>query len=293
MTPSVECVRHRQSYVRSALVSSSIALSACSSKALVAVTYLVVMGVAFVASGLTFFSGFGLGTLLLPAFALFFPPERAVALTAVVHFLNGLFKLVLVARYADLSVVLRFGGPAIVASLIGAALLVWLSGIEPLLTYRVRGHVASITPVKLIVGGLLLCFGLAELLPRVRGLSFSPRYLPLGGALSGFFGGLSGMQGALRSAFLIRANLSKEAFIATGVVVATLIDVSRLGIYSRALIREHGHIDYVLLSGAVVAAFAGAAVGNRWLRTITMQGVRRIVAAMLFLIAIALAGGLI
>ena len=72
---------------------------------------------------------------------------------------------------------------------------------------------------------MLLIFGLGELLPRAQGLSFSPRYLPLGGALSGFFGGLSGMQGALRSAFLVRANLSKEAFIATGVVVAALIDV--------------------------------------------------------------------
>ena len=33
---------------------------------------------------------------------------------------------------------------------------------------------------------------------------------------SGFFGGLSGMQGALRSAFLARAGLSKEAFVASG-----------------------------------------------------------------------------
>jgi len=41
--------------------------------------YVVVMTVAFIASGLTFFSGFGLGTLLLPAFALFFPAEHAVA----------------------------------------------------------------------------------------------------------------------------------------------------------------------------------------------------------------------
>ena len=35
-------------------------------------TFLIVCAVAFAASALTFFSGFGLGTLLLPAFALFF-----------------------------------------------------------------------------------------------------------------------------------------------------------------------------------------------------------------------------
>ncbi len=52
--------------------------------------------VALLASGLTLFSGFGLGTLLLPAFALFFPVEIAVAATAIVHLINNLFKLLLV-----------------------------------------------------------------------------------------------------------------------------------------------------------------------------------------------------
>ena len=256
-------------------------------------TYAVVILTAFIASALTFFSGFGLGTLLLPAFALFFPAEHAVALTAVVHFLNGLFKLGLVARYADLPIVARFGVPAIIASFLGALVLLWLSEIDPLLTYHVLARTAHVTPVKLVVGGLLLAFGFAELLPQARALSFSPRYLPLGGALSGFFGGLSGMQGALRSAFLVRAGLSKEAFIATGAVVAALIDVSRLGVYWRGLARESPHIDYVLLTGAVVAAFMGAVLGNRWLRTMTLQAVRRIVAAMLVAVALGLLLGLL
>jgi uncharacterized protein len=48
--------------------------------------YLLVVGiVAFLAGGLTLFSGFGLGTLLMPVIALFFPVEVAVAITAVVH----------------------------------------------------------------------------------------------------------------------------------------------------------------------------------------------------------------
>lgn len=81
---------------------------------------LVVCVVAFIASGLTFFSGFGLGTLLLPAFALFYPVTQAVALTAVVHFLNGLFKLLLVGRHTNLRVMLLFGLPALAASFLGA-----------------------------------------------------------------------------------------------------------------------------------------------------------------------------
>ncbi|MBM4056021.1 MAG: sulfite exporter TauE/SafE family protein, partial [Planctomycetes bacterium] len=37
--------------------------------------YLVICTVSLVVSALTLFSGFGLGTLLMPAFALFFPLE--------------------------------------------------------------------------------------------------------------------------------------------------------------------------------------------------------------------------
>ena len=75
------------------------------------ITLVLICLVAFLASGLSFFSGFGLGTLLLPAFALFYSAEQAVALTAVVHFLNGIFKLVLVGRYVNWQVLLRLAYP--------------------------------------------------------------------------------------------------------------------------------------------------------------------------------------
>ena len=256
-------------------------------------TYVVVLAVAFFASALTFFSGFGLGTLLLPAFALFFSIEIAVALTAIVHFLNGLFKLLLVGRHADIAVLVRFAVPAVIASFAGAWLRVRLSDMQPPLTYTVFGLTAQVTVVKLVVGFLLFIFALADVSPPARELTFSPRYLPVGGALSGFFGGLSGMQGALRSAFLVRANLSKEAFIATGVVVAALIDISRLTVYLRHIGDVADRIDYTLVTGAVLAAFAGAFLGKQFLTSMTMTGVRTIVAVMLFVVAAGLVSGLL
>ena len=68
---------------------------------------------ALLAAGLTLYSGFGLGTLLLPVFALFYPVEVAVAATAVVHGANNVFKVSLVGKHADRGVVLRFGLAAI------------------------------------------------------------------------------------------------------------------------------------------------------------------------------------
>lgn len=256
-------------------------------------TYLVICTVAVVASGLTFLTGFGLGTLLLPAFALFVPVGHAVALTAVVHLLNGLFKVALVGRNADRTTLVRFGIPAVLAALAGAAVLVRLAALEPVYSYRAFGGERSVTAAKLVVGVLLFLFALVEVVPRLRDRSFGPRYLVLGGVLSGFFGGLTGMQGALRSAFLARAGLTKDGFVATGAVIGCLIDLSRLGVYATALTAVGEGLDYGLLVAAVLSAFAGAVLGNRYLNKLTMTGLRRVVAALLFAVALGLVTGVL
>jgi len=50
---------------------------------------------AFLASIGTFFSGFGLGTLLMAALLLYFPPELAIVFTALVHFANSSLNVLL------------------------------------------------------------------------------------------------------------------------------------------------------------------------------------------------------
>jgi len=248
---------------------------------------------AFAASGLTFFSGFGLGTLLLPAFSLFMPVDEAVAMTAVVHLLNSLFKVLLVGRHADRRTLLRFGLPAIAAAFAGAWLLGHLSAAEPLLSYRALGRTFTVLPVKLAIGLLLAIFALIEVLPACRGLAFPSRFMPLGGLVSGFFGGLSGMQGALRAAFLVRSGLSAEGFVATSGVIACLVDFTRLGVYAGRIGSLRGDLDWSLLTAAVGAALAGALLGKRWLGGMTMDTVQWVVAALLMLVAAGLVGGVV
>ena len=254
---------------------------------------LIICIVALLASGLTFFSGFGLGTLLLPAFALFMPVEHAIAMTAVVHLLNGLFKLALLRKHIDTSVLLRFGLPAVLAALLGAWLLSALGTLPALHAYTAFGHRFEILPLKLVIGVLLLLFAMIELVPKLRDLEFDARWQPLGGALSGFFGGLAGMQGALRSAFLARSGLDKQAFVATGAAIACVIDVSRLAVYAGTLLAVFGTLDHRLLICAVLAAFTGAWLGNRLLHKTTLRGLQRAVAAMLFAFAIGLILGVL
>ena len=57
------------------------------------IMYAVVMLAALVVAALTLFSGFGIGMLLMPVFALFFPIESAIIMTAVGHLSNNLLKL--------------------------------------------------------------------------------------------------------------------------------------------------------------------------------------------------------
>ena len=255
--------------------------------------YVIIIVASAFAAGLTLFSGFGLGTMLLPVFALFFPVEVAIGMTAVVHFLNNIFKLTFLGRHADWQVTLKFGLPAIVSAVIGALILVWFADLEPLYRYQLSGKEYIIHPVQFVIGILILGFVIIEALPRFKKMAIDTRYLLLGGLISGFFGGLSGHQGALRSMFLLKAGLTKEAFIATGVVIASLVDVSRLLVYSSRFgdAFQEGYVT--LLTVAVVAAFLGVFIGNRLLKKVTMMTVQRIVSILLIVIAVGLMSGLI
>jgi uncharacterized membrane protein YfcA len=186
--------------------------------------YALIIALAYGAAMLTFFSGFGLGTILMPVFALFFPVEIAIALTAIVHLVNNLFKAVLVWRSVDLKVVLWFAIPAAFAAFGGASL-----GEKEM----------QITLLKLVVALLLIVFAFVEISKRFEKVAIRKSLLPLGGLVSGFFGGLSGHQGALRSLFLLRVGLSKEGFIATGIAAAIVIDISRLSAYGSSFFSRH------------------------------------------------------
>ena len=206
---------------------------------------LVLIGVvALLTSGLTLFSGFGLGTVLMPVFALFFPVPLAIGATAIVHFANNIFKLGLMAKQADWQVVARFSMTAAVAAMAGAGLLNLFDKMPVVASYTLGGSTFEITIIKAVIGNLIMVFALLELWPRFQALAFPSRWLPLGGALSGFFGGLSGNQGALRSAFLLKVGLSKEAFVATGVVSAVIVDAARLVIYGVGFMRGRHETEF-------------------------------------------------
>jgi uncharacterized membrane protein YfcA len=260
--------------------------------------YLIISLASLAVAALTFFSGFGLGTLLMPVFALFFPVELAVAATAIVHLANNIFKAILVGRNAVWKVVLKFAVPASIFAMVGALLLGRMSGLEPLAEYTIGPRVCAVTPVKLVISVLIFAFALFELVPKLKSFSLNPKWVPFGGALSGFFGGLSGHQGALRTAFLIKLGLTKEAFIGTVVVSAVIVDIFRIGVYGVTFVSKDlamlktQSAQYLVLWG-IVAAFVGSLIGRVLLRKITMHSIQIVIGIMLILLAVGLGTGMI
>lgn len=253
--------------------------------------------VAMAAALLTFFSGFGLGTILMPVFALFFPVEIAIALTAVVHLLNNLFKITLVWKDISYKTLLLFGIPAMAAAFAGASVLNRLSESPLIFNYTLGRYNMETSIIKLVIAVLLTLFAVFELNKKLVKLSLPRKFLPFGGVLSGFFGGISGHQGALRSLFLLKAGLSKEGFIATGISIAILIDISRISVYGSSFLFDNlNSINGQSTSFVIVAcfsAFVGSFFGKRLLKKVTIRNVQIIVSVMLLIFAVLLGLGII
>jgi uncharacterized membrane protein YfcA len=252
--------------------------------------------VAFLASALTLYSGFGLGTVLLPVFAVFFAAPVAVAATAVVHLLNNLFKGTLLLREADWPTVRRFGLPAVPAAIVGALLLAQLGSTTPVFTWSAGERTFGPSAAGLTVGVLMIVFAVLELQPWFQRLAAAPSRMPIGGAITGFLGGLTGQQGALRSMFLLKSGLEPNRYVATGVMIAVLVDLSRVPTYALGFARAGwpiGREEAALVAVGTLCAFAGAYLGVRYLRKATIGAVRIVVATLMLVIGAALIAGLV
>lgn len=252
--------------------------------------YILIAFCTFLASLMTFYSGFGLGTLLMPVIALFVPLPLAIGLTGAIHLTHNFLKASLLWKAVDMKVALRFGGSALFSAAIGALVLSWLSRFPSIASYDFFGIKAEISYLGVSIGLLLLFFATLEMFPRRE-----PRFknLYLGGALSGFFGGLSGHQGAFRGLFLINTHLDKEAYIATNAVIATVVDIGRLIIYSITFETLITLKDLPILSIALSSALVGIFIGMILLRKITITFIRRLVMVLLYSFGLLFIMGLI
>lgn len=254
------------------------------------VEYTLIAICTFFASLMSFYSGFGLGTVLMPVIAIFLPLPIAIWLTAIVHLAHNLLKSWLLWKAINWSVVVRFGGAALIASIPGALLLKGLSAFVPIKEYVILSLHAKISILHISIGLLLILFATAEMFPnrilRIKNLF-------IGGAISGFFGGLSGNQGAFRSIFLVNTTLNKEALIGTNAIIATAVDMARLVTYGLVFRHLLIRIDVPLLIIALASALGGICLGVVLLQKVTISFIQKVIVALLYALGVLLIIGII
>jgi hypothetical protein len=95
---------------------------------------------------------------------------------------------------------------------------------------------------------------------------------------------------------VLAENRPKEAFIATGVVSAVIVDAARLVIYGTGFMASHFPQSQAILAPVIVGmvcAFIGSFAGTRMLPKITLRTVQIVVAVAMLLIGTGLGVGLV
>jgi uncharacterized membrane protein YfcA len=232
-------------------------------------------GLALVAGAIAAVAGFGIGSLLTPALAVSIGVKVAVTLVALPHLAATAYRLWLLRRDVDQGVLLTFGLASAAGGLVGAVL---------------HGLVAS--PVlSIVLGALLICAGVIELSGIGRSLLLGGPVAIGAGGLSGLFGGLVGNQGGIRSAALLRFNLSGPALVATSTATGVLVDLARVPVYVAtgwSDLVTNWPLVIMLATGVLVGTVIGAPV----LRRLPQQCFRQLLAVLLIGLGLLLVAGM-
>ena len=184
------------------------------------------------ASGIGTLSGFGTSTIMVPILLLYLPLPQTLLLVGIIHWFGDIWKLLLFRQGINWKLILIFGIPGIIATFIGARII----------------FSASETLLSQILGGFLISYVAFLFFKPSFKLKQSNNIAILGGALSGFFAGIFGVGGAIRSVFLTVFDLPKAVYIATAGAIAFAIDSTRLTTYIANGVR----LDDMLLRGLLL-----------------------------------------
>ena len=216
-------------------------------------------------------TGFGIGSLLTPAFALHVDTRLAVAAVSIPHVVGTAFRFWLLGARVDSRVLWSFGLTSAAGGLAGALL-------------QARAGTSAVT---VLFGSLLLFTAGAEVTGLARRMRFKGPAAWFAGGASGLLGGLVGNQGGIRSAALLGIDLPKHVFVATATAVGLMVDGARVPVYLWRMYEPIGGI-----AGRVIIATLGVVIGtlfgNQLLVRIPEHLFRRMVAAVLAVLGAAM-----
>jgi len=221
------------------------------------------------ASGIGTITGFGTSTILIPILLLYLPLPETLLVVGIIHFSGDIWKMILFRKGFDWKLILAFGLTGIVASYLGAQ-IVFSTSAETLL--RVLG-------AFMLTYTVFLVFKPGFKIPKRNFTAI------MGGGLSGFFAGIFGVGGAIRTLFLSAFDLPKAVFVATTGAIAFLIDFTRITTYLMNGVRLNEWYLWGLLA-FIPASFIGTALAKKVVDKIPQKWFRLVVAAFLFVMGI-------
>jgi uncharacterized protein len=232
---------------------------------------LVVFVVALIAGAVAYVSGFGIGSLLTPLFALRMDLQLAVASVSIPHFIATLWRFLMLRNDLNKKVFLQFGLMSAVGGLAGALL----------------HNVVSAPLLTLVFSCLLIFAGSAGVTGMSSRMRFGPKVPWLAGLISGVFGGLVGNQGGIRSAALLGFDLSKAQFVATATAIGIIVDTVRMPVYSASRSGDLlSHWSEILV--AVAGVVLGTVCGRRLLANISESIFKRTISSLILVLGLAM-----
>ena len=229
----------------------------------------------FVASIIGMLAGFGISTIMLPVLVTFLPTSQAILIVGIIHWFNGLWKMLFFKKGIDRSLIIYFGIPSMLASIIGALFIMKV----PIVVFH------KLLGLFLMMYVSFLWWNPSFAIPRSL---FNTIF---GGILSGFSAGFFGIRGAITSSFLIAYDLPKEIYLATIGAIALIVDSTRLVTYwfGGMQLSLSGLIGLLIF---VPISFLGAYVGSLLVDKIPQKQFRSLVTMFIGFLGIKLFFGL-
>lgn len=235
------------------------------------VAELLILVSGIVAGAIATVTGFGIGSLLTPTFAIWHDAKLAVAAVSVPHLIGTALRFWMVKGHVDRGVIWSFGLASAAGGLTGALLHSW----------------ASSPALKAVFGMLLVFVAVSELSGLARRMKFTGALAWLAGGLSGLLGGLVGNQGGIRAGALLGFSMPKQAFVATATAIGLVVDAARMPVYA---VVQGPQLAELWLPIAVASAgvAAGTFAGYRLLTRIPEPVFRRVVAVLIGLLGLSM-----
>ena len=224
-----------------------------------------------IATAIGAITGFGTSTLMIPVLVIFFPPVEAIFFVSIIHWFGNVWRVGLFRSGLNWRLFVLFGGAGLVTSYLGAYMSL---GVNERFFMMILG--------VFLMGYSLFLVGQSQFkIPTVDLTAVS------GGALSGFFAGMFGMGGAIRSLFLVAYDLPKAMYIATGGAIGLLVDSTRIVTYVAGGATLPRGLWYGLLV-CIPISFVGTQIAKRIVGKIPQNQFRMVVSVFLFMVGLKL-----